>query len=98
MEIVESIELTDERAEPAVSPVFVRDVTVNDLRIATGALFRWWGVWSLADRILLKYSPVFELVSIVIAALLYLVPHLIQWARAGMVSLKEHVVVHLQRI
>ena len=30
-----------------------------------GILFVWWGVWSLADRLVLPYSPVGELLFIV---------------------------------
>lgn len=98
VEIVDATDIVDERVEIAAPPVVVRPCTLNDLRIAISALFMWWGTWSLADRLLLKYSPVPELVSIAIALLLSLIPQLMPLARARVVSFKENVNAHLQQI
>lgn len=98
MEIIESTDFTDERIENVAAPFVVHHFTLNDLRIAISALFIWWGTWSLADRLLLKYSPVPELVSIAIALLLSLIPQLAPLARARVVSFKQNLDAHLERI
>ncbi len=44
------------------------------MRAEVGGLLVWWGAWSIADDYLLKYTPVFELVSVVLGLALILWP------------------------
>lgn len=45
-------------------------------RLGTAILFMWWGTWTLADQLLLQFSPYVEVAAVVIGVLLYSWEHL----------------------
>jgi hypothetical protein len=40
-------------------------------RLGIAILFMWWGTWTLADQLVLQFSPYLEVTAVVIGALIY---------------------------
>jgi hypothetical protein len=40
----------------------------RDLRFGTSVLLLWWGVWTIADKTMIAYSPWSEIAAIVLGA------------------------------
>ncbi|MDA9603651.1 hypothetical protein N9S30_00690 [bacterium] len=75
--------------ETLVTPIQLRDHAV--------LLLAWWALWSLADFYLIKYSPVSELVVLLLALSLY-APEWLQLLSNARAKQRKLVATHLERL
>ena len=75
--------------EALATPLQLRDHAV--------LLLFWWGLWTLSDQYLIKYSPVSELVVLLLALSLYL-PECFQLLSMARAKQRKLVDTHLDRM
>lgn len=70
----------------------------KEIRVGVAVLLIWWGVWTLADRLLIAFSPWSELAAVALGIILF------RWASIHDVSFRhydsvcKHLQQHLERI
>eukprot|EP00966_Prymnesium_polylepis_P207588 4808353-Prymnesium_polylepis.2 len=57
---------------PSATPHHQPDDPWRDFRFGVSVLLVWWGVWTIADKTLIVFSPWSEIMAILLGAVLYL--------------------------
>jgi hypothetical protein len=71
---VTTIALTDTADDDAASVPLVNG-RYHEMRVGVAILCFWWALWTLADRVLIRFSPWSEIGAMAVGAVIYFWQH-----------------------